>query len=487
MFYICVYDFTENFMELREFIEIATSALGLLLISMTVLIIFLYRRSKKIQYKLDMAVKAKYEMGDFLTQFSQGLESRDGLKGSVNSICRYVARQIGAEGVAIYELSGSELSASGVSGIYPLIPSKNYKLLGNLEHLHEAVKLCKFAVGDGSFAGDIAASKQPEYVTNPSRDQRFCNTLIPEGLTGVIGEPLICDDMLFGVIIAINNNQNYGAPFNKTQKEHLHHLTSQIVLMHKLVNSYSAMNRRERIDQELEFARQIQFSLLPEAFPEWAQFSITAFTRPAKEVNGDFYDFVQIDDDRLLIVIGDACGKGVPACMLSAMTRSFIRALADNFTTLSDFLVHLNSKVYADTDDGRYITLNCCLLDKKNSLLEFGRAGHTELITFVHNHLRVIYPEGAGLGILPSEFANFDTFCLAFEQGMSFLLFSDGITEAVNAEEQEYGIERLKNIFQDSVQHGLESNKVIERILDEVHNFSSDQMDDQTLILIQYK
>ena len=252
-------------MELREFIEIATSALGLLLISMTVLIIFLYRRSKKIQYKLDMAVKAKYEMGDFLTQFSQGLESRDGLKGSVNSICRYVARQIGAEGVAIYELSGSELSASGVSGIYPLIPSKNYKLLGNLEHLHEAVKLCKFAVGDGSFAGDIAASKQPEYVTNPSRDQRFCNTLIPEGLTGVIGEPLICDDMLFGVIIAINNNQNYGAPFNKSQKEHLHHLTSQIVLMHKLVNSYSAMNRRERIDQELEFARQIQFSLLPGA------------------------------------------------------------------------------------------------------------------------------------------------------------------------------------------------------------------------------
>lgn len=470
-----------------EFIEIATSALGLLLLTMAALIIFLYRRTKVIQYKLKMAENAKYEMGDFLTQFSEGLERRDGLKESVNSICCYVAKQIGAEGVAIYELNDNILTASGVAGIYPLIPSKNYKLLGNLDHLHEAVKLCKFSVGDGSFAGGIAASKLPEAVNNPNRDERFSNTLSPEGLTGVIGEPLICDDMLFGVIIAINNNRNFGAPFSTYQKEHLHHLTSQIVLMHQLVNSYSAMSRRQRIDQELEFARQIQFSLLPKTFPEWAQFSITAFTRPAKEVNGDFYDFVQIDDDRLLIVIGDACGKGVPACMLSAMTRSFIRALADNFTTLSDFLVHLNNKVFADSDDGRYITLNCCLLDKKNSLLEFGRAGHTELITFVHNHLRVIYPQGAGLGILPSDFAEFDTFCLAFEQGMSFLLFSDGITEAVNEKEKEYGLERLKNVFQDSISHGLESNKVIERILDEVKEYSPDQMDDQTLILIQYK
>ena len=70
---------------------------------------------------------------------------------------------------------------------------------------------------------------------------------------------------------------------------------------------------------------------------------------------------------------------------------------------------------------------------------------------------------------------------------MSFLVFSDGITEAVNDNEEEYGLERLKNTFQDSIRHGLESNKVIERILDEVEQFSSDQTDDQTLILIQYK
>ena len=104
-------------MELKEIIEIATSAIGILLISMTILIVFLYRRMKNIQKKLAMATAAKYEMDDFLTEFSQGLESNDGLRESVNTICNYVARQIGAEGVAIYECSNGELSASGVAAV----------------------------------------------------------------------------------------------------------------------------------------------------------------------------------------------------------------------------------------------------------------------------------------------------------------------------------------------------------------------------------
>jgi sigma-B regulation protein RsbU (phosphoserine phosphatase) len=226
--------------------------------------------------------------------------------------------------------------------------------------------------------------------------------------------------------------------------------------------------------------------LLPKSLPQWAQFSINAYTRSAKEGNGDFYDFVKIDDDRLLIVIGDACGKGVPACMLSAMTRSFIRAMADKFTTLQSFLIELNVKIYSDTDDGRFITVNCCLLDKKYSLLEFGRAGHTELITFVHNHLRVIYPEGAALGILPSEYTNFDTFCLAFEYGMSFMVFSDGLTEAVNENEEEYGLERLKNAFQQAIQKGCTSEQVIAEIMQDIEKFAPTQIDDQTMILIRY-
>ncbi len=98
---------------------------------------------------------------------------------------------------------------------------------------------------------------------------------------------------------------------------------------------------------------------------------------------------MEIDNNRLLIIIGDACGKGIPACMLTAMTRSFARSLADNFTTLSDFLKQVNNKLHRDTDADRFITLGCCLLDRSNSLIEFGRAGHTDLVTYVHDHIRI--------------------------------------------------------------------------------------------------
>ena len=138
-----------------------------------------------------------------------------------------------------------------------------------------------------------------------------------------------------------------------------------------LVHVYAETSRQQRIRQELDFARQLQSSLLPESVPAWDQFAVYAFTKSAKEMNGDFYDFVEIDEDRLLIVLGDACGKGVPACMLTSMTRSFIRSLAENFTDLQSFLKALNKNVYRDSDDERFVTLGCCLLDRRNSVVEY--------------------------------------------------------------------------------------------------------------------
>ncbi len=446
----------------------------------------LLQLNKKLRKILSQLRNEKKELNNFLSHFSNTLADPDSLKDAANTICRYVAEQIGCEAVAIYKNVDGTLYCQGFHGAYSLIPSRNQNLLTNNKYLAEALKICRFTVGDGSFAGDIAAGQAREIIDDGSLDDRFANTIAPASIRGVIGDVLLHDGKVHGIIILLNSKRTHAKSFDKNQIEQLSHLTTQIVLMQQLIDSYAMLNQQDRIDQELHFARQIQDSLLPKSLPKWAQFSINAYTRPAKEVNGDFYDFVKIDDDRLLIVIGDACGKGVPACMLSAMTRSFIRALADKFTTLQSFLIELNDKIYSDTDDGRFITVNCCLLDKRNSLLEFGRAGHTELITFVHNHLRVIYPDGAALGILPSEYTNFDTFCLAFEYGMSFMVFSDGLTEAVNENDEEYGLERLKNAFHAAIQKGYSSDQVIAEILADVENFATEQIDDQTMILIRY-
>ena len=274
--------------------------------------------------------------------------------------------------------------------------------------------------------------------------------------------------------------------FSDEQFDRFRQQETQMVMAQEVVRAYSEVSTRDRIDQELEFARQIQYSLLPQSFPDWDQFAVTAYSRSAKEVNGDFYDFVQIDDDRLLVVIGDACGKGVPACMLSAMTRSMVRAMAGNFTNLEDFLKELNRKMYRGTDADRFITLGCCLLDRKNSVMEFGRAGHTDLLAFMRDHVRTISPQGAALGLLPEEFAEFETFCTAFEPGMALLMFSDGLTEAVNADGVEFGMERLKDLFRLSCLNGESARNAINLMLEEVGSYEVDQADDQTLIIIQH-
>ena len=189
---------------------------------------------------------------------------------------------------------------------------------------------------------------------------------------------------------------------------------------------------------------------------------------------------------RLLVIIGDACGKGIPACMLTAMARSFARSLADNFTTLSDFLKEINNKLHRDTDADRFITLGCCLLDRSNSLIEFGRAGHTDLISYIHGHIRTVSPDGTALGILPDEFASFDTFCMSFEPGTALMMFSDGLSEALNRDAEEFGVHRLTEVFRRSCELGGTSQAIMDRVLDEVASFEAEQNDDQTIVLIRH-
>jgi serine phosphatase RsbU (regulator of sigma subunit) len=129
------------------------------------------------------------------------------------------------------------------------------------------------------------------------------------------------------------------------------------------------------------------------------------------------------------------------------------------------------------------------LLDRRNSLIEYARAGHTELITFVHGHIRKIYPDGTALGIFPCEMSKYDSICLCFAEGMGLLLFTDGITEVINSKGEEFGVARLQEEFKKSLLNGDEPEATIDNILDAVDKFSADPdtfVDDQTMVIIKH-
>ncbi len=442
-----------------------------------------YRKANELRMDLTGAVMGRTEISNFLSRFASGINCEDGLDGAMHSTACYIREQIEAGSVAIYGVAGDKLTALGVCGDFPLLTG-DAVTYGDTRQVLETLRRYPLTSGEG-FLGKVVESRRSDLVPLASVDPRFDHIAGSDDLGSVMATPMVKDGVVFGVICAVGNRMLEGAPFSDTQYNRFRSLAPQVLMVQQLVQVYGEINRRERIDQELAFVRQFQNSLLPPAALTIGDFSVCARTTSAKEVNGDFFDMVQIDENRLLVMIGDACGKGMPACILASMTRSFARALASEFTTLTKFLRDVNHNLNRDSDDDRFITMGCCLIDRRGGLLEFGRAGHTDMIMHVHGHLRRLSPRGTALGMLPDEDAEFDTICLAIDHGSSIMLYSDGLSEALNHDREEFGSERLVNAFHVACEHRDSSSGIIDDVMAAVHEFEYEQNDDQTIVMIR--
>lgn len=445
---------------------------------------FLSSKNFRLRERIKDVLHQKAEIGNFMSLFSHSLRDIEKIEASMNTTARYIADLVEAESVCIYEVQDNYLQATGISGAYPLIMSASDYMMTKPRYLLEALRQEKVIIGNG-LIGRVGEVREPLLIEDTFDDYRLKNYPNAGKVNTVMVVPMVHDAILTGVICAVNSR--HSGAFTPEQFSRLRFISSQVILAQNLISVYRDLSKQQRIDQELEFARQLQASLLPSAFPAWDQFVVHAFTRSSKEVNGDFYDFIEIDENRLLIVLGDACGKGVPACMLTAMTRSFIRSSVRHFENIESFLREINQNLFRDTDEERFVTLACCLLDRRNSLVEYARAGHTELLAYTHQHIRKIYPTGSALGILPDQLASFDSICLQFNEDMSMLLFSDGITEALNADNEEYGLERLQEEFRISRNAGDSAEQTLDKIIKSATEFAVEQIDDQTMILINHK
>lgn len=443
--------------------------------------------------RLKVSMHNSVEISNFLSLFSQTMKSAADLDNWMNVTARYVAELVEAQSVCVFVMDGGMLKPAGVSGPFPLFhKASSHYIMTKPKYLLEQLKSERIALGQG-IIGEAALARK-EIVLN-GENLKASQLYVPDPLAPIeciMALPLISEGVVSGVICAVNSVQEGRTVFSSDQFGRFRFIADQVELARRIMEAYSKLSEQQRLNQELEFARNLQRSMLPETVPVWGQFSLNAYTRASKEVSGDFYDFIQIDEDCLLVVIGDACGKGIPACMITAMTRSFIRASIERFTSLMDLLLELNDNLYRDTGTGRYITLGCCLLNRRDSTMEYARGGHTELLVYVRNHIRAIYPDGAGIGLLPTEDVEFDTLCIEFSPGMSVLMFTDGINEAVSPRTGEYfGVPRLRQLYQDSCMAKESPETFIRKTFSAVDQFAQlsekdGQEDDQTIVLINH-
>ena len=253
------------------------------------------------------------------------------------------------------------------------------------------------------------------------------------------------------------------------------------------------MAEKKRLEEELRIARRIQMSLLPQNPPvEFPGVSLTAVCQPAREVGGDYYDFLPLQGNRLGLLIADVAGKGTSAALYMAELKGLMLSLTLVHRSPRDLLVSANRIISAHLDSRSFITMTYAVLDLDARTMTWARAGHTPLIHLPHRGDRVAHilvPDGMVLGL---RIDNGERFEAALEEvtipltgGDLFMFFTDGLSEQMNHAEDLFGEPRLGTIIE---QHGaLPCDELRERILREVHAFAdgAPQHDDMTFILLR--
>lgn len=251
---------------------------------------------------------------------------------------------------------------------------------------------------------------------------------------------------------------------------------------------------KKRLEEELRIARQIQMSLLPRGPLDVPGLAITALCVPAREVGGDYYDFFPLPDDRLGVLIADVSGKGTSAALYMAELKGVVLALSQRYDSPRELLIEVNRIISDNLDSRSFITVTYAVIDTRRGLMTYCRAGHTPLIYLPSagstQVAQVLTPNGMVLGLRIdgaaekfSELLEEDRIDLA--TGDVLVLYTDGITEAMNVHSDLFGESRLSRIVEE---HGhLESGELRERILREIESFvgGADQHDDMTMILLK--
>jgi serine phosphatase RsbU (regulator of sigma subunit) len=241
---------------------------------------------------------------------------------------------------------------------------------------------------------------------------------------------------------------------------------------------------RERIEQELRVARLIQHTLLPKSAPELSSYHIAVYYQPAREVGGDFYDFLDLEDGRLGLIVGDVSGKGVPAAIVMAITRTMLRAAYRlGSPAPGEILEQVNNILYKDIPPNMFVTCLAALLDSRSGRLHYANAGHDlPYLRHAEGGSEELRATGMPLGLMPNM--SYEQKEITLEPGESVLLYSDGLVEAHDPQREMFGFPRMQGF----VGAHPDAATLIDSLLAELERFTGEeweQEDDITLLTLK--
>ena len=307
------------------------------------------------------------------------------------------------------------------------------------------------------------------------------------GSVSVMATALRYGDQDLGVLALANGPM--GAPFSQADLVVFKSIAEQSAFALYNAIIYSMANEKKRLDHDLEIARDIQRILLPSEAPAIDGFQISGINVPARQVSGDYFDYIQVDQDRLGVAIADVSGKGVPASLIMAICRSVLRAEAARNPSPADVLRKVNRQLYPDIKEDMFISMAYLILGHQQDGVTLARAGHDAPLWYKRQSQTVMPVKSPGMVVGIDSGSVFDRltadFAVPLERNDCLVLYTDGVTETLNSEGDEFGVDRMMQSVRASANDSAQA--IVKRIIEDVREFTGSvpQNDDMTLIAIR--
>lgn len=453
-------------------------------------------RLERLARDLDALEVEERRMFDFLHGLGDKLQADHSPANMHRYIVDGVAEVVGGDAGVLYLIDAETnrlVPTYQSTQLAPVVPApeevlQETDLVEAESHYRGFIRLSLLLPGE-SFIGRVLREGQLTHAPDLSQEPEFlAGGADPRFHAGVaaLAVPLVYANKPVGVLAVTKRR---GGPFSQNDLEVFASIAEQssFALGSAILHVEAAEKRR--FERELTQASEIQRVLLPRSAPALSDYEIAAEYKAARHVSGDYYDYVMVDEDRYGIAIGDVCGKGIAASLIMAMCRSNLRSRAPENLSPASVLHSVNHSIFPDIREDMFVSLLYLILERGSNEITLARAGHEPPILYRRDTGETEVVETSGLAAGIDEGSVFKRsvkdYRFRMESGDILLLYTDGIVECENADDEEFGLDRLRRVLTEN--HDRSSQELVNAIVAEVSRFSAGvaQSDDITLIAIE--
>ncbi len=364
------------------------------------------------------------------------------------------------------------------AGVIFLVDPERKKLYQKVSRGYEEGQDLTIKLGQGA-CGWVAETRKISLITDVDTAEHYC--AIRKETRSQVSIPLIKQDELMGVLSLESNEKN---GFTNQSLELLKLFANQAIIALDNAKQYEISLMKKHLEHELVDAGKVQKVLLPQHPPHFSNLNISFVHIPSKLVSGDLFDLVPINDHLLGLVVGDVSGKGAGAAIMMSLVLAGFRAYKKSRRAVCEVVARLNNLLEESVSDGNYATLFYALISTEQKTITYTNAGHNPPFLFRANgSIEELSGGGIVLGYLVNQI--YKQTIVPFYPGDILVTYTDGITEALNIQEEEFGEDRLKSVVEQN--RHLNSYELRNKILEEVDKFTqSDHIsDDRTIVIVK--